>query len=164
MDTGIESISDRNAHRFEACSVDRALRIFGDRWTFLILREAFFGVHRYGELARNLGCSRTILSDRLRRLVEAGVMDRNRYRSDPDRYEYRLTEAGKDLYPAILALLRWGDRYLAGEEGAPLLLRHHPCGADAVPSLICSECGEELRVDDVEARPGPGAVTKATVR
>lgn len=84
-------------------------------------------------------------------------MTRSRYRSDPDRYEYRLTEAGKELYPAILALLSWGDRHLASEEGVPLLMRHRCCGADAGSKLVCSECGEELRVEDMEARPGPGA-------
>src|SRR5580704_17599328 len=99
MDTSIESISHANAHRFQACSVDRALEVLADRWTFLILRESFFGVRRYGELARNLGCSRTILSVRLRRLVDAGVMKRHRYRKDPDHYEYRLTRAGMELYP-----------------------------------------------------------------
>ena len=146
-----------NEHRFHNCSVARALDLLGDRWTFLILRECFFGVRRFGQLARNLGMSRKILSDRLGRLVEARVLERRLYRSDPDRYEYRLTDTGKELYPAILALLRWGDEHLAGEDGPPLLLRHRPCGADTTSKLVCSECGAELRADDVEARPGPGA-------
>ncbi len=157
MNTSIESISDANAHRFHACSVDRALQILGDRWTFLILRESFFGVRRYGELARNLGCSRTILSVRLRRLVDGGVMERHRYRTDPDHHEYRLTHAGMELYPAIVALMRWADEHLSGAEGPPLLLRHLPCGADTVPVLICSGCGEPLHANDIEPHPGPGA-------
>ncbi len=157
MDTSIESISDANAHRFEACSVDRALEVLADRWTFLILRESFFGVRRYGELARNLGCSRTILSVRLRRLVDAGVMERHRYRTEPDHYEYRLTRAGMELYPAIVALMQWADVHLAGPEGPPLLLRHIPCNADTIPVLTCSVCGEPLRAHDIQPHPGPGA-------
>jgi DNA-binding HxlR family transcriptional regulator len=156
MNTSIESISDENAHRFHACSVDRALQILGDRWTFLILRESFFGVRRYGELARNLGCSRTILSVRLRRLVDAGVMERHRYRTNPDRHEYRLTQTGMELYPAIVALMHWADEHLAGPEGPPLLLHHLPCDADTVPVLVCSVCGEPLHAHDVRPHPGAG--------
>jgi DNA-binding HxlR family transcriptional regulator len=157
MDTSIESISDANAHRFHDCSVARALDVFADRWTFLILRESFFGVRRYGELARNLGCSRTILSVRLRRLLAAGVMTRHRYRTDPDRYEYRLTRSGMELYPAIVALMHWADEHLAGPDGPPLLLRHTPCNADTVPVLICSVCREPLHAHDIQPHPGPGA-------
>jgi DNA-binding HxlR family transcriptional regulator len=157
MDTSIESISDTNTHRFHACSVDRALQILGDRWTFLILRESFFGVRRYGELARNLGCSRTILSVRLRRLVDAGVMSRERYRTDPDHYEYRLTRAGMELYPAIVALMHWADEHLASPNGPPLLLRHVPCNTDTTPTLVCSVCKEPLHAHDIQPHPGPGA-------
>jgi DNA-binding HxlR family transcriptional regulator len=157
MDTSIESISQENEHRFHACSVDRALHILGDRWTFLILRESFFGVRRYSELARNLGCSRTILSVRLRCLVDAGVMNRHRYRTNPERYEYRLTQAGMELYPAIIALMQWADGHLATPEGPPLLLRHVPCDADSTPILVCSVCGQPMYAHDVKPHPGPGA-------
>jgi DNA-binding HxlR family transcriptional regulator len=157
MNTSIESISEANAHRFEACSVARALEVLADRWTFLILRESFFGVRRYSELARNLGCSRTIITARLRRLVDAGVMERHLYRTDPDRYEYRLTRSGMQLYPAIVALMRWADEHLASPKGPPLLLRHIPCNADTVPVLTCSECGEPLHARDVHPHPGPGS-------
>jgi DNA-binding HxlR family transcriptional regulator len=157
MDTGTESISQANAHRLHACSVARALDVLGDRWTFLILRESFFGVRRYSELARNLGCSRTILSARLRRLVDAGVMNRHRYRTDPDHYEYRLTQAGMELYPAIVALMNWADEHLASPDGPPLLLRHLACDADTVPVLACSVCREPLYAHDVQPHPGPGA-------
>ena len=155
--TGIESISDLNAHRFHVDSVARALEVLGDRWTFLILRECFFGVRRYGELARNLGCSRTILTDRLRRLVEAGVLERRRYRAD--RHEYRLTDAGLELYPAIVAIMRWGDEHLGDGQGPPLLLRHRSCGEDTDPTLVCSACGEPVSARDMEPHPGPGAAT-----
>ena len=145
-----------NEHRFQNDSVQRALEIFGDRWTFLILREAFFGVRRYGELARNLGLSRTILSDRLRTLVEYGIFERRLYQEQPQRHEYVLTDAGRDLYPAIVCVMQWGDRYLAGPEGPPLTLRHS-CGHDAAPRLICGHCSAELRAEDVSPEPGPGA-------
>lgn len=157
MDTSIESVSEMNEHRFHACSVARALEVLGDRWTFLLMRESFFGVRRYSELARNLGCSRTILSDRLRRLLDAGVMQRRQYRTDPDHHEYLLTDAGVELYPAILALMHWGDEHLAGEQGPPLLLRHRTCGADTIPVLVCSACEEPIHAREIEPHPGPGA-------
>jgi DNA-binding HxlR family transcriptional regulator len=148
-----------NEHRFVADSVERTIAVVGDRWTFLILREAFFGVRRYGELARNLGLSRNILSERLRRLVRHGVLERRRYRRAPDRYEYVLTAAGKEFYPAIVALLCWGDAHLAGPQGPPLILRHRLCGRHAAPRLVCAHCGEQLLPEDVEPLPGPGAKT-----
>jgi DNA-binding HxlR family transcriptional regulator len=157
MTTGSESIPDQNLHRFHSCSLARALDLLGDRWTFLILRETFFGVRRFGQLARNLGVSRNLLSERLQRLTTAGVLERRLYRSDPERYEYCLTEMGKDLYPAILVFMRWGDEHLATEAGPPLLLRHRTCDHDTVPEVVCSHCGEPLRAADVHPRPGPGA-------
>jgi DNA-binding HxlR family transcriptional regulator len=98
-------------------SAGRALSLVGERWTMLILREAFFGVRRYGQFARNLGIPRPTLSLRLRKLVDAGLLDRVPYSTDPERYEYRLTQAGRDLFPAVIALMRWGDKYLAGPDG-----------------------------------------------
>ena len=112
------------SHRFEGESVGRALALLGERWTLLILREAFFGVRRYGQLARNLNIPRPTLSSRLRTLVDAGLLERVPYARDPDRYEYRLTDAGRDLFPAIVTLMRWGDEHLAGPEGPPIVLRH----------------------------------------
>ena len=147
-----------NEHRFQNDSVERALRIFGDRWTFMIIREAFFGVRRYGQLARNLGLSRTILSDRLKTLVDYGIFERRLYREQPERHEYVLTDAGRELYPAIVCMMRWGDRYLSGPEGPPLVLRHTLCGHDADPRLVCGHCEAELRARDVEPQPGPGAL------
>ena len=146
-----------NEHRFKNDSVERALEVLGDRWTFLILREAFFGVRRYGQLAQNLGLSRAILSDRLRRLVAYGVFERRRYSDQPERYEYVLTQAGRDLYPAIVCVMQWGDRYLAGPEGPPLVLRHTVCGQNAAPRLVCGHCSTNLEAPDVEPEPGPGA-------
>ena len=96
----------------QTCTGTRALELLGERWTFLILRESFAGVRRFTELQRNLGIARNILAARLRTLVEEGVLERRRYRADPDRYDYVLTERGRALYPAIAAILRWGDEHL----------------------------------------------------
>src|SRR5918998_364454 len=93
-------------------SVARVVAFLGDRWTFLILRESFFGVRRFGEFARRLEISRTLLSERLRRLVDQGVLERRRYQADPEFFEYVLTEAGLALYPAVVSLMHWGDTYL----------------------------------------------------
>src|SRR5436190_10096444 len=118
----MEQLEHDLSHRFEAESVSRALALVGEKWTMLILREAFFGVRRYGQLARNLGIPRPTLSARLRMLVDAGLLERVRYATEPDRHEYRLTQAGLDLFPPIVALMHWGDTHLAGPEGAPIVL------------------------------------------
>ena len=153
-----------NEHRFESDSVARTVGVIGDRWTFLILREAFFGVRRFSELARNLGLSRKILSERLQKLVAYEILERRPYQIDPERHEYVLTRVGRDLYPAIVALLRWGDEHLAGDEGPPLVLRHRICGKNAAPRLVCSHCGEEILAEDVQPEPGPGARIAAVER
>ena len=133
-------------------SATRVMKLLGERWTFLILRQAFFGVRRFGQMQRNLGVSRNILAARLQRLVELKILKRHRYRRDPDFYEYRLTERGLALYPAILAFSSWGDRYLPGDSPYSITLRHKVCGEVADPMFVCSHCGEpiEARAVDVE--------------
>jgi DNA-binding HxlR family transcriptional regulator len=133
--------------RPETCSIGRAMEILGERWTFLILREAFYGVRRFSDMQRNLGIARNILSTRLQTLTRAGILERRRYQEEPERFEYRLTDAGRDLYPAILAIMRWGDEHLVGAQ-PPVVLRHS-CGAVAEPVLVCGECGEPLHPHDV---------------
>jgi DNA-binding HxlR family transcriptional regulator len=134
-------------------AVELAVDVLSDRWTFLILREAFFGVRRYGQLQRNLGIARNVLADRLRKLVDDGMLQRVRYRTDPDWYEYRLTERALDLYPAIVALMRWADRHLADEAGVPRMeLIHRSCGHPADPYLACSHCHEAVAARDIEPR------------
>lgn len=142
-------------YRFEADSVGRALSLVGERWSLLILRETFFGVHRYAEFARNLSIPRPTLSARLKTLVDAGLLDRVRYATDPDRHEYRLTQAGRELFAAIVVLMRWGDKYLAGPDGPPLLLRHNDCGEIAESYVACRHCGGEISMDTVTPEPGP---------
>lgn len=148
---------DRNLHRFHADSMERVLNVLGDRWVFLVLREAFFGVRRFSDMARNLGIARNVLSRRLDQLVDAGVFERVLYNDRGGWHEYHLTDAGIELYDVVLTIMGWGDRHLAGPEGAPLLLRHVPCGHDTHGIVVCSQCGEPLNPRDIDARPGPGA-------
>jgi DNA-binding HxlR family transcriptional regulator len=164
MTDGSESV-DRAldlSHRFQADSVGRSLSLVGDRWTIMILREAFFGVRRYGQLARNLNIPRPTLSLRLRKLVDAGVLDRVRYSTEPERHEYRLTQAGRDLFPAVIALMRWGDTYLAGPEGPPIVLHHETCGKPTQPHVTCDVCGEEINTRNVRSERGPGFIAAST--
>jgi DNA-binding HxlR family transcriptional regulator len=142
--------------RPQTCSVARAMDILGERWTFLILREAFYGVRRFSDMQRNLGIARNILSNRLQTLVGAGILERRRYQEEPERFEYRLTEAGRELYPAIVAIMRWGDEHLC-RGGPPVELRH-ACGETADPVLVCGHCHEPLHPHDVTPVPGPGAL------
>ena len=160
----MEHLEHDLSHRFEAESVSRALALVGEKWTMLILREAFFGVRRYGQLVRNLGIPRPTLSARLRTLVDAGLLERVRYATEPDRYEYRLTRAGIDLFPSIVALMRWGDAHLAGPEGAPIVLRHNDCGEIADPYLACRSCGGEIDARNVTAERGAGFLEPAAER
>jgi DNA-binding HxlR family transcriptional regulator len=130
--------------------------VLSDRWTFLILREGFFGVRRYGQMQRNLGIARNVLADRLRQLVADGMFERVRYRTDPDWYEYRLTDRALDLYPAVVALMRWANQHLATDDDDDALeLIHHACGKPAEPYLACSHCHEPLTARDIDARVRP---------
>jgi DNA-binding HxlR family transcriptional regulator len=146
--------------RPETCSVARAMDILGERWTMLIMREAFYGVRRFSDMQRNLGIARNILSTRLQTLVRAGILERRRYQEEPERFEYRLTQAGRDLYPAVIAIMKWGDEYLAEEAGPPVVLRHS-CGELIDPVLVCDHCGGALHPHDVTPEPGPGAQVPA---
>jgi DNA-binding HxlR family transcriptional regulator len=135
-------------------AVELAVDVFlSDRWTFLILREAFFGVRRYGQMQRNLGIARNVLADRLRQLVANGMFERVRYRTDPDWYEYRLTERALDVYPVIVGLMRWAETHLATEADADALeLIHRSCGKPVEPYLACSHCHQPLTGRDIDAR------------
>lgn len=139
----------------EPCSVARALSVIGDRWTLLILWETFRGTHRFSGFRDRLGIARHVLTTRLRALVDHGILSRVAYQEKPRRYEYRLTEKGHDLYPVIISLLAWGDRWMAGGEGAPIELTHRHCGHPMSPVSVCPECGKPARARDMEVRPGP---------
>jgi DNA-binding HxlR family transcriptional regulator len=136
--------------RPEPDAVKRALDVLGDRWTFLVLREAFFGVRRFGYFQRNLDIGRNVLSARLSALVEHGLLRRVRYRTDPDWYEYQLTEAGLDLFPAILAIKTWADRHLLDPQDPKLRVRHRACGAPLTPVVVCESCREPISAADIE--------------
>jgi DNA-binding HxlR family transcriptional regulator len=141
------------------CTIGRTLDVIGDRWTFLVLREVFNGIRRFDDLTIRTAIPRTVLTDRLRRLVDAGILRKEPYREPGarSRMEYRLTEKGLDLYPVLLALQTWGDRYLADPEGPPIEFAHRGCDAK-VELVMCCAAGHELtRVRDVAGRPGPGA-------
>jgi DNA-binding HxlR family transcriptional regulator len=150
-------LDDPLAYRLQRDSVKDTLELLGDRWTFLVLREAFFGVRRFGHMQRNLRIARTVLSSRLKTLVAEGLLERIPYREDPIWYEYRLTDKGLDFYPVAITLMQWGDRYLAGDDGPPTILHHRICDHDTQPVCVCGHCGKPLHARDVEPRPGPGA-------
>ncbi len=129
-------------------AVRRALEVFRDPWSFAVLQEAFFGVHRFDEFQRNLAISRSVLAKRLAHLVDHGVLDRRQYQERPDRYEYRLSQRGREMYPIFVALQSWGERWL-GEDGEPLRLKHRTCGKTTQPRLTCDACGEPVRPEDI---------------
>ena len=137
------------------CSVARTLSVVGDRWTLLILRDAFLGRRRFEEFQSSLGITRHRLADRLRKLVDNGILDPVRYQERPVRFEYRLSERGRDLYPVIVSLVNWGDRWMAGKSGAPIELVHRGCGHHIKPALSCPDCGTPITARDMQARLGP---------
>ena len=140
----------------QQCSIARPASLLGDQWTLVILRQAFNRVRRFDEFQRTLGISRSLLADRLGKLVDAGILRREPYKDEiRTREEYRLTDKGLDLYPVLMALREWGDKYMA-DEGAPVRLRHRDCGGTPRIDLRCDRCGEEVTARDAEARPGPG--------
>lgn len=130
-------------------AVRKALEVFSDPWAFAVLQEAFFGVRRFDQIQRNLGISRGILAKRLRHLVDHGVLQRRRYQRRPDRFEYRLTERGRDMYPIFLELRRWGERWLDVDEPSPLRLIHTRCGKESHPRSVCDRCGEPVRAEEM---------------
>jgi DNA-binding HxlR family transcriptional regulator len=138
------------------CSIARALEVLGDRWTILVIRDAFLGLRRFDDFQRDLGIARNVLTDRLTRLVEEGILERRRYQERPERFEYRLTAKGRDLWPITMTLLSWGDRYYASA-GPPRIVRHKGCGGTITERLRCDKCGADLEITDVEAVFGPGA-------
>jgi DNA-binding HxlR family transcriptional regulator len=129
------------------CSIARTLELVGERWALLALREVFLGVRRFDAIQRNTGAPRDVLSARLRKLLSAGLLERRQYQERPDRYEYRLTEAGRDLLPVLLTLMDWGDKHLA--DGEPPYTYGHRCGAEFHPVLVCQACGEPVTRRDL---------------
>ncbi len=133
-----------------------ALEVIGERWSLLIVRDVMNGNRRFGQLQRSLGIARNVLSTRLQRLVEEGILEPRAYQECPPRHEYFLTEKGLDLWPALVALQGWGDRHSAGPSGPPIVIVHKECGGTVSDRGICQRCGEVLHARDARAMPGPG--------
>lgn len=140
----------------QVCSIARTLEVLGERWTLLIVRDVLLGLRRFDDFQRSLGVARNVLTDRLGRLVEAGVLERVPYQQHPPRYEYQLTAMGRELAVPVIGLMHWGDRHLAGAAGPPRLTRHHDCGGALHAELVCDRCGRPVAAQDVDVLPGPG--------
>lgn len=141
----------------QACSVARTISVIGDRWTILILRDCFLRVRRFDDFQERLGIGRPILADRLKKLVDAFVLTKVAYQTNPTRYEYRLTPKGLDLYPVMMSIVHWGDIHMSGKKGRPILHHHTTCNHQFDPVMVCSECQEALDPREVRTSLGPGA-------
>jgi DNA-binding HxlR family transcriptional regulator len=142
------------------CSISRSLAVLGERWTFLVIKQAFGGVRRFEDFRASLDISRSRLADRLDRLVEQGILVRVPYFNGRTRMEYRLTDKGRDIYPVLIALRDWGDQYMA-PDGPPVRYGHRDCRGEAHVTVACDHCGQALTARDVEPAAGPGALEAA---
>jgi DNA-binding HxlR family transcriptional regulator len=147
----------RNDYDSQACSIAGALAVIGERWSLLIVRDVFLGLRRFDQIQSDLGVARNVLQTRLARLLEHGILEKRLYNERPPRYEYLLTDKGLDLWPTIVALMRWGDEHAAPPGGPAVLLEHRGCGGAVDDHRICEACGARLSVRDVRALLGPGA-------
>ena len=143
----------------QPCSIARTLSIMGDRWTMLILRNCFLGIRRFDDFQANLGITRHVLSERLKRLVEHEILVKTPYIDRQERFEYRLTEKGIELYPVLLSMANWADKWMDQGAGAPMLYQHKACGKVFKPVLACSECGGEIHARHVIAKPSQVYIT-----
>jgi DNA-binding HxlR family transcriptional regulator len=141
----------------QICSIARTLEVLGERWTLLVIRDVLSGRRRFDQIQESLGVARNVLSARLGRLVDEGILERRPYQERPARHEYFLTEKGLDLWPVMVSLLHWGDRHLAGPDGPPMLIFHKGCGGTIDDRRICGRCGKHLEVREARAEHGPGA-------
>jgi DNA-binding HxlR family transcriptional regulator len=146
----------RHDYPGQVCSIAKSLEVVGERWSLLIVRDVMNGNRRFDELQGSLGVARNVLSARLQRLVDEDILERRPYQTNPERFEYFLTEKGLDLWPALVALLGWGDRHSAGPEGPPMLIVHKECGGAVSDRGTCERCGKVLQARDARALPGPG--------
>ncbi len=149
------SADEAQAAQADACSIQATLDVIGDRWTLLILRDVFRGVRRFSRIQGDLGIAKNLLTDRLAALVEAGVVEKVPYQDRPVRHEYRLTDKGRALSPALVALMRWGDVWCR-DDGAPTELVHDDCGTRLELQPWCTTCNEPVSPTRISSRPGPG--------
>lgn len=141
----------------QTCSIAESLEVIGERWSLLIVRDVLNGNRRFSEIQGSLGVARNVLSARLQRLTAEGILERRPYQQSPERFEYFLTEKGLDLWPALIALLNWGDRYSTNPAGPPKIIVHKECGGRVSDRGVCEECGKTLHARDARQIPGPGS-------
>ncbi|HXF30734.1 MAG TPA: helix-turn-helix domain-containing protein [Solirubrobacterales bacterium] len=141
----------------QGCSLAHSLEVIGERWSLLIVRDVMNGNRRFSGIQASLGIARNVLSARLQRLIDEDILERRAYQESPPRHEYFLTEKGLDLWPALIALMGWGDRHSGNPAGPPLRIVHKGCGGFVTDRGICEDCGEVLTAHDAKAVPGPGA-------
>ncbi|MEZ5157157.1 MAG: helix-turn-helix domain-containing protein [Solirubrobacterales bacterium] len=139
----------------QICSVARSLEVLGERWTLLVIRDIFYGKRRFDQIQEDLGIARNVLATRLARLVDEGILEKRAYQGRPPRFEYFLTEKGIDLWPVMVTMMHWGDRYLS-EEGPPVVIHHKECGGTVDDRGYCERCGKRLGARDAYAERGPG--------
>jgi DNA-binding HxlR family transcriptional regulator len=141
----------------ENCAIARSSGVVGERWVWVIMRQAFNGARRFEDFQRGIGLARNVLADKLTTLVDEGILERRLY-SEPaarERYEYRLTQKGLELFPVYAALMDWGNRW-TGLPAAPVDILHKPCGNRVVARVVCSACGQDLDAHDTEPVVGRG--------
>ncbi|GAA2953331.1 winged helix-turn-helix transcriptional regulator [Kitasatospora cinereorecta] len=139
----------------QQCSIARALEVIGERWTLLVVRDAFYGVRRYNDFLAHLGIPRAVLAGRLQALTEAGVLVRRRYQESPPRDEYVLTDSGKALWPTLRSIGLWGREHITGTLPMRVFV-HAACGTELGSYGQCPACGTDVPPEDVEMRPGRG--------
>jgi DNA-binding HxlR family transcriptional regulator len=140
----------------QVCSIARSLEVVGERWSLLIIRSVGLGLNRFEPLRENLGITRSVLTTRLNTLIDYGILEKRQYSEKPPRFEYHLTQKGRDLSPALLQLMWWGDRYYPEENGPPTIAVHKTCGGLLDHHMICEKCGESVEADRVYMKAGPG--------
>ena len=147
----------------QVCSIARTLERIGDRWTMLIIRDAFLGVRRFDDFQGELGVARNVLTDRLARLVDEGILEKHAYQERPARFEYRLTDKGVDLWPVLVSLMKWGDRHSPADAGPPTLILHRGCGGEVDERFRCERCGADVDARSAEATRGPGSRRRSPI-
>jgi DNA-binding HxlR family transcriptional regulator len=135
------------------CSIARTLDAAGEWWAPLVLRDVAYGIRRFSEIEQDLGISANVLADRLSSLVAEGLLETVPYQERPPRHEYRLTEKGADLLPALLALMQWGDRWKWPGGRGPVRVLHEPCGHEVHVAIACTACGREVQASELRAQP-----------
>lgn len=151
---------ERTSYQASNCSIARTLQVVGEKWTLLILRESFYGATRFEQFQSVLNCPRNLLSERLSKLVEEGILERSEYREPGSRArnEYRMTDTGRELALILLALMQWGDRHKADPEGPPVVAQHVGCGKELHVALVCDSGHVMAGLDEVDIVDGPGAL------